>query len=318
MEKERIKSMLGKLTKEDLFCIYYKEWIAVYKEGAVREVTLRKYRLALAWVEKLAPDLTLEQLNRITYQSLLNEYAKAHERQTTVDFHHQLKGAILDAVDEGLIPRDPTRKAIVKGKAPRPKKSRYLNQFELHKLLASLELGQEIGWEWFILLVAKTGLRFSEALAITPADFDFGRQTLSVSKTWDYKSGGGFVPTKNRSSIRKVQIDWQLIVQFSVLIKGLPENDPLFIQSDRKVYNSTANDVLARLCKRAGVPVISIHGLRHTHASLLLFAGVSIASVAKRLGHASMNTTEKTYLHIIQELENKDVDLVMRSLTSLV
>ena len=119
--------MLGKLTKEDLFCIYYEEWIAVYKEGAVREVTLRKYRLALAWVEKLAPDLTLEQLNRITYQSLLNEYAKAHERQTTMDFHHQLKGAILDAVDEGLIPRDPTRKAIVKGKAPRPKKSRYLN-----------------------------------------------------------------------------------------------------------------------------------------------------------------------------------------------
>ena len=47
------------------------------------------------------------------------------------------------------------------------------------------------------------------------------------------------------------------------------------------------------------------------HASLLLFAGVSIASVARRLGHASMTTTQKTYLHIIQELENKDVDLVI-------
>ena len=56
---------------------------------------------------------------------------------------------------------------------------------------------------------------------------------------------------------------------------------------------------------------------RHSHASLLLFAGVSIASVARRLGHASMTTTQKTYLHIIQELENKDVDLVMRSLSSL-
>ena len=65
------------------------------------------------------------------------------------------------------------------------------------------------------------------------------------------------------------------------------------------------------------IPVISVHGLRHTHASLLLFAGVSIASVAQRLGHSSMTTTQKTYLHIIQELENKDVDLVMRSLSSL-
>lgn len=310
--------MLSELSKDDAFKTYYKEWIAVYKEGAVRQVTMNKYLLALTWVERLAPDVTLENIDRIAYQHLLNQYAKSHERQTTMDFHHLLKGAILDAVDEGLISRDPTRKAIVKGKAPRPKKSRYLNQFELHKLLTSLDLGEDIGWNWLILLIAKTGLRFSEAIAITPADFDFGRQTLSVNKTWDYKNGGGFVPTKNKSSTRKVQIDWQLIVQFSVLVKELPEDKPLFVKEGQRVYNSTANDILARLCKQAGVPVISIHGLRHTHASLLLFAGVSIASVAKRLGHASMNTTEKTYLHIIQELENKDVDLVMRSLTSLV
>ena len=57
--------------------------------------------------------------------------------------------------------------------------------------------------------------------------------------------------------------------------------------------------------------------LRHTHASLLIFAGVSIASGSRRLGHASMITTQKTYLHIIQELENKDIDLVMRSLSEL-
>ncbi len=55
-----------------------------------------------------------------------------------MDFHHQLKGAILDAVDEGLIERDPTRKAIIKGKTPAIKKIKYLNQFELHNLLASI------------------------------------------------------------------------------------------------------------------------------------------------------------------------------------
>ena len=75
--------------------------------------------------------------------------------------------------------------------------------------------------------------------------------------------------------------------------------------------------LLLKHLTKADIPVISVHGLRHTHASLLLFAGVSIASVAQRLGHSSMTTTQKTYLHIIQELENKDVDLVMRSLSSL-
>ena len=245
----------------------------------------------------------------------MNNYALEHERQTTMDFHHQLKGSILDAVDEGLLDRDPTRKAIIKGKTPSVKKVKYINQFELHTLLDTLELKNEISWEWMILLIAKTGLRFSEALALTPADFNFSRQSISVSKTWDYKGDGGFLPTKNESSIRKVQIDWQTVIQFSQLIKDLPADQPIFVKG--KVYNSTVNGVLERYCKKAEVPVISIHGLRHTHASLLLFAGVSIASVARRLGHSSMNTTQKTYLHIIQELENRDVDLVMRSLSGL-
>ena len=177
-------------------------------------------------------------------------------------------------------------------------------------------MGPEVSWDWLILLIAKTGLRFSEAIALTPDDFEFSRQVVSVNKTWDYKTGTGFVPTKNRSSVRKVQLDWQLVIQFSELTKRLPRDEPIFVEG--KVYNSTANSVLERHCKRAGVPVISVHGLRHTHASLLLFAGVSIASVAKRLGRASMNTTQKTYLHIIQELENQDVDLVMRSISSLI
>lgn len=302
------------IDKDDLFCDYYEKWIKIYKEGAIRKVTLDKYKMTLRWLRKLIPDLKIKDLTRISYQELLNNYALEHERQTTMDFHHQLKGSILDAVDEGLLDRDPTRKAIIKGKTPSVKKVKFINQFELHTLLDTLELKNEISWEWMILLIAKTGLRFSEALALTPADFNFSRQSISVSKTWDYKGDGGFLPTKNQSSIRKVQIDWQTVIQFSQLIKDLPEDKPIFVKG--KVYNSTVNGVLERYCKKAEVPVISIHGLRHTHASLLLFAGVSIASVA-RLGHSSMNTTQKTYLHIIQELENRDVDLVMRSLSGL-
>ena len=312
---QRRCNMLNEAQSTDKFCEYYAKWITVYKKGAIRQVTMDKYLMTQKWLEKLIPDLKICDLNRIAYQQLLNDYAEYHERQTTMDFHHQLKGAVLDAVDEGLIDRDPTRKAIIKGKAPSAKKIKYLNQFELHTLLASLELKDEVNWDYFILLVAKTGMRFSEALALTPKDFDFYHQTLSISKTWDYKGASGFQPTKNKSSVRKIQIDWQSVIRFSELVKGLPEDQPIFV--DGKVYNSTVNDVLSRHCERCNIPVISIHGLRHTHASLLLFTGVSIASVARRLGHSSMTTTQKTYLHIIQELENKDIDLVMRSLSGL-
>lgn len=300
---------------QELFHQYYSRWIHVYKEGAIRKVTMAKYLLTLEWLKKLSPNLLLCELNRISYQQLLNEYALHHEKQTTMDFHHQLKGAILDAVDEGILSRDPTRKAVIKGRPPRIKKPKYLNQFELQTLISKLNLKGSLNWDWFILLIAKTGMRFSEALAVTPKDFDFSHQTLSINKTWNYKEGGGFQPTKNRSSVRKIPLDWQTIVQFSELVKNKAEDEPIFAR--KKIFNSTVNSVLTRHCKKANIPIISLHGLRHTHASLLLFAGVSIASVARRLGHSNMTTTQKTYLHIIQELENRDIDIVMRSLSNL-
>lgn len=301
--------------KNELFYKYYEKWIKIYKDGAVRHSTMQKYLLTLSWIKKIVPTIKLKDINRITYQEILNKYADKHERQSTMDFHHQLKASIIDAVDEGLIQNDPTRKAIIKGKIPREKKEKYLNQFELQKLITGLNLKDTINFDWLIYLIAKTGLRFSEALALTPKDFDFPHQSLNIDKTWNYKEGGGFEATKNKSSIRKIQLDWQTVIKFSEILKNKNIEQPIF--TTKKIYNSTINDILKRHCNNANIPIISIHGLRHTHASILLYAGVSIASVAHRLGHASMSTTQKVYLHIIQELENTDIDKIMRALTIL-
>lgn len=308
---------MRKRKKNILFHEYFEEWLELYKVGAIREITLDKYYVTHQRILELVPELRLSELERRSYQRLLNEYALTHEKQTTMDFHHQIKGAILDAVDEGLIAKNPTRKIIIKGKEPRKKKPKFLNQYELQSLLKELELNNEINWDWFILLIAKTGLRFSEALALTPKDFDYFNQSLVINKTWNYKKAKGMIqPTKNESSKRKIQIDWQVSMQFSQLTKELDEEDLIFVKG--RVFNSTINNRLEALCKKANVPIITIHSLRHTHASLLLFAGVSIASVARRLGHSSMTTTQETYLHIIQELENQDNDKIIRHLSALV
>lgn len=299
-----------------LFHEYYAEWIDLYKVGAVRDVTLAKYRMSYQWLKKISPHLKLSELDRKNYQKIMNQYALAHEKQTTMDFHHQLKGAIIDALDDQLLPSDPTRKVVIKGKIPREKKMKYISQFDLQKLLDTLTLPDYINEDWLILLIAKTGLRFSEALALTPADFDFAYQTISITKTWNYKSqSGGFQDTKNFSSKRKIPVDWKTMMQFAQLITQLPSDKPIFV--DNRIYNSTINNRLKKYCCCANIPVISIHGLRHTHASLLLFAGVSIASVARRLGHSNMTTTQQTYLHIIQELENQDNDKIMRYLAGI-
>ncbi len=301
-----------------LFYKYYLDWIRLYKEKAVRKVTLDKYYLTYRKIKKLAPSLHMNDLNRQSYQKLLNDYAISHEKQTTLDFHHHLKAALVDALDEGLLEHDPTRRAIIKGCVPSHKKNKFLSLYELQKLLRHLNLGDELNWDWFILLVSKTGLRFAEALALTPEDFDFEKQQIIVNKSWNYKTpAGSFQKTKNESSNRVVMVDWHLMNQFRSLIRGKESNWPVFVPHNKRVFNSTVNSLLEKYCYKLEIPTISVHGLRHTHASLLLYEGVSVASVAKRLGHANTTTTQETYIHIIEELENKDNDKVLHHLSQL-
>lgn len=257
------------------------------------------------------------ELDKRAYQKIINKYAETHEKQTTMDFNTQLKAAILDALDERLIDYDPTRKVVIKGKDPSKKRKKFLNHGEVQTLLKQLNLGPELNWDWFILLVTKTGIRFAEGLGLTPADFDFKERILSINKTWDYKkTAGGFKSTKNESSVRKISLDWELSMQFQQLLKEKEMDKPIFVKNKR-VFNSTVNKRLQHLCRQANIPEITIHGLRHTHASLLLFAEVTTASVARRLGHASTATTQETYMHIIKELEEKDNTKTMQYIASL-
>ena len=301
-----------------LFYKYYLDWIHIYKDNAVRQVNLDKYYLVQKRLKELAPNLHMKELNRRNYQQILNLYARNHEKTTTLDFHHHLKARLFDAVDDGLLKSDPTRRAIIKGCSPSEKKIKYLNLFDLQKLLRSLDLSSELNWDWFFLLIAKTGLRFAEALALTKEDFDFEKQRIIINKSWNYKEKEGhFQPTKNESSNRSVMIDWQLMQQFQSLIRSKEDDQLIFFDKDQRVYNSTLNQKLATYCEKLDIPIISIHGLRHTHASLLLYEGVSIASVAKRLGHSNTTTTQETYIHIIRELENKDNDKILHHLSQL-
>lgn len=308
-------------SKNMLFTEYFWKWVETYKKDAVRPVTFKKYKLTLHQLEKIAPRLKIKDVDRMALQEIMNKYGETHEKQTSQDFFHHLKACLLDAVDEGLIQRDPTRRIIVKGRAPIiEKKRKFLNQYELHRLIEDLDLdmNKPYNHDWCILLIAKTGMRYSEALGITPKDFDFRNTTVSVNKTLDYKNDNSFTMTKNKSSVRKITIDWQTVMQFSQLVKDIPEDKPIFIEDINKpIYNSTINGILERHCKKVGIPPITVHGLRHTHASLLLYAGANIASVSRRLGHSNMTTTQKVYLHVIRELENQDNDIIMRQMAGL-
>lgn len=305
------------MRKKELFCDYFDEWVRQYKEGTVRDVTLMKWRMASRRLRELVPELLLENLDRKEYQRIINEYAKTHEKVTTEGFHHMLKAAVLDAVDEGYILRNPTRKVTIKGKRKKTKKKKYLSINEAERLIGVLELeNKEINFDWMILLAIKTGMRLEELLGLTVDNFDFQNMTIKIEKSFDYKYTQEFAPTKNKTSMRTIKMDWKTGMQFQNLLQGKDQEDRVF-DFKKKFYASTINDHLRRRCRQAHVPEMTMHCLRHTHASILMYKEVSIQSISKRLGHASTDITQRVYLHLIDEMEIRDEKKVMSAMMEL-
>lgn len=304
---------------------YFREWVELNKKNVISPVTYNKYKAYIRFFDQNASKYTIKNLKKNDIQKIINIYGEHYSEVSTKQFFFAFKECLLDAYEEGDIKKAPPRKVIFKCvDGIKRNKAKFLNLGELQQLIKSLDLNQKLGPDYLIFLLAKTGMRIAEALAITPADFNFQRQELTINKTLDYKINyNAFKPTKNKSSIRTIILDWQTVLEFSPLIKNLPEDKPIFNSSNlssnqgrktERVHVSTFGKHLERKCLTANVPVISPHSLRHTHASMLLANGVSVGSIAKRLGHATTDVTQRVYLHLLKEIEAQDTNLMLRSM----
>lgn len=302
-----------KIDKETLFSDYMQWWAFEYKYSEVTEVTFITYRLACVRLKEYMADVRLCDLNRSVYQKFLDDFAKTHHKQTVRDLHNTLNRAIKDALYEKLIDKDPTYRVSINGTEKSNRAKKYLSEKELSTLLAHLDYNQDMSTipavsSWIIYLLAKTGVRFAEAQGVTPDDFNFETNELTINKTWDHKKrGGGFMPTKTKSSIRTIIVDVTTMTLFKTLTKDKPRDKPLFYNAyGRTTYVSNVNGYLKNKCKELGIPVITSHSLRHTHASILLGNGVEMITISKRLGHSDLTTTQSVYSHITDELRQKD------------
>ncbi|MFD1411357.1 tyrosine-type recombinase/integrase [Lapidilactobacillus gannanensis] len=290
--------------------IYFERWINLYKRNSVTNVTFVKYENTLNHIRKIFGKMPLKDITRTVYQERLNVFARDHAPRTVSAFHKQIRAALLDALDEHIIPNDPTRKAVVTGVAVhRPKKA--LDYGEWQKLIHHLDPDQIP--EMMIYLAAVTGMRYAEILGVTTSDINWQEGTVDVNKTWDYKYHAGFKKTKNKASMRKLSLDSISLHHLHVFVENhlTSPNAPLFLINGHAMVSAEINQVLTNKLRTLGLPRVTFHGLRHTHASVLLYQGVSVLSVSKRLGHSSITTTQSTYLHIIKELEAKDTDKIL-------
>lgn len=316
-----------------LFYKYFDDWFQLFKATDVRPITAQKYEEAENSIKELAPELTLAQANRMEIQKLLLAYGKTHEIGTAKSFFHMVRACLQNAKYDGLIDKDPTFKLkATSSKKHKSTRAKFLEREEAQSLEQVFRESDSVASDMFDFDM-RTGLRFAELLGLTPADINEADHRVRVNKSWLYKLGNqaDFGETKNSASHRNIAIDDVALDDIKKYLTDCGQDEPFFVkalsiesgykptaqQKYKAIYHATLNRQLTKFCEKAEVPRVGIHGLRHTHASLLLYAGVSIISISKRLGHANTTTTEKVYLHLIKDKKEKDDQKIIKVLDSL-
>ena len=146
------------------------------------------------------------------------------------------------------------------------------------------------------------GLRKGEMLALTPADIDWTNQSISVNKTYSRVKGKDIITQpKTKDSTRVVIMPDFLaeeLKEYLAMIYELKDNERMF-----PILGSSLNRMFYNISKEANLKHIPLHGLRHSHVSLLIKMKCDIFEVSKRIGHKSVLITQDTYGHLFDEVQ---------------
>ena len=277
--------------------------------GRVREKTLRRYQDLLD--VHLLPGLGDARLVRLAPEDLRALYrrrlALGYSARTVGHLHALVKQALSQAVLEGIVPRN-AAEAVKPPKAPAPE-FRPLDTEEVARLLTAAHGSP---YEALYVLAVTAGLRRGELLGLMWDDVDFAGGTLQVRRTLQK---GQLLPPKTPKSRRRIKLTRRALDALrghrerqeaarAACARGRAEMRLVF---PNRVGNPTCGDNLYSrhfrpLLKRAGLPPIRFHDLRHSCATLLLTKGVHPKVVSEMLGHATISITLDTYSHVMPGL----------------
>lgn len=151
-------------------------------------------------------------------------------------------------------------------------------------------------------LALKTGFRRSEIWGLTWSDIDFDNNKISVNKSRHYLKGQGLIlkNTKTQKSKRTITVAPSLI-ELLKEYQNICDTD--YITGEKSIDGICS--WFKDFQKKNGITPIRFHDLRHTHASLLLEAGVDFKTISERLGHSTIKQTMDIYTHVSKDLEEK-------------
>ena len=317
------------------FFDFAKQWMEEHGKGNLAPMTYRRYtdhlkRINQAIGHKKLKDITPPMLNsfyrNLTEDGICKKKWKDENGnwctggklspRTILDIHRVVSSILNTAVKWGLIPSSPASKATPP-RVPRNEIS-CLDEHEVQRMIELLS-GEPVQYRTIAFLALLTGMRRGEICGLEWKDIDFDNQQMRVVRSSQYIGNKTIITKepKTQSGVRQFALSdtactilrqhkvWQNEVRLS-LGDQWNSTDRLFTTwNGLPIFPDTLTGWFRDFTRKHDFPPVTFHSLRHTHATLLIAEGTDIATVSKRMGHASVSTTLGTYTHA---LKSKDAE----------
>ncbi len=305
-------------------------WLPVV-QTRVKRTTLQAYRTCVN--HHIVPALGGVQLGQLTSQMIIGLYQQllAHGQIKTgaglspasvLNVHVVIRKALADAVDAGLIARNPADKA----KQPRPQtQAGELRCWTPGELRHFLELCEGHRLEAAFHLLAMTGARRGEIAGLRWVDVDLEGARITIRQALLSVGRDVYISSPKSYRGRTVDLDRDTVEQLrahrerqlrekAAFYGDWEDSGYVFTKKDGSpLHPRTLSQAFVWLVQNSNLPRIRLHDLRHTHASIAVKAGVPIGVVSERLGHASPEFTLHRYSHVMPGMQREAADTIARA-----
>lgn len=323
IERGMVAAVDKKTTFEELFGIWHAKYSRKVSRGTSKLVQLKFVNWTMPFFGKLRMcDITLEHCEKyvLSLEDAIREgkieFSSARDTRMYANmvFKYALRYEFIAINHLASIPVSSPVKGI---KSAAKEEENYLEKEELKQLL---EVAPGYGEDFYdsCYVLAHTGLRKGEWHALSIDDYLDEERALDVYKTLYHESGSYYIEgAKTESSRRVVGLDGRTDMIFRRRIARIKERllaqgkkvtgkELIFAHPNGKPFRlAYLNDKLKQVIHDHKIKEITVHGLRHTHASLLFEAGATIKEVQERLGHSDIKITMNIYTHVTKAVKEK-------------
>lgn len=297
------------------------QWLDIWYESNKKKwkdsTTVQREWVIRTQLKPYLSRFKLQKLDKMTYEREFIHKVEGHFKFGTIRLWHTIfKIAINAAVENEILDRNRFTKVAILNDKEADVKNNFLTPAELNILLNDVKQNENITNYSLILTLAYTGIRRGEALGLQWKNIDFKKHTITVERTRDDK--GSRTP-KTKNSYRTIVVDEIVMVQLEnykkwckkellTVGKKLTDETFIFISSDipEPIKEHIPIHIIRKSIKRTGIHKINVHGLRHTHATILLNNDFNVKAIADRLGN-TVQMIYNVYGHVMKKTEKESV-----------